>query len=367
MKFLVPDYYPTFKCKASQCRNACCDGWPVPFSMGDYFRLLSIDASPATKERLDRALHLTAHPTEDEYAMILPRNDGKCPMHTENGLCSLQAEVNEDALPAVCRLYPRGIRDGEVSCTNSCEAVIELLYRAAPLQFQNLVMTTSVNTAPRAHFFETCGREMEIRLWLIGLVQDRRFPLASRLIRVGHAVHRMDDALQARNADQVDLLLAEKDTSIAWVTPNKTKALQIIRVLLERLDEQSDSIRDYGKLALSHFESDQNHVQSKALFYSTCPCWESWFGNMIVNHMFFAQFPFQDRPVSMRDEVSALYSIYALLRFLMIGAGDGTVERLIDIAAALFRLVDHTAFDRYAAAILKEICGPEEIVQLLAV
>ena len=64
--------------------------------MGDYFRLLSIDISPATKECLDRALHLTAHPTEDEYAMILPRYDGKCPMHTRNGLCSIQAELNED-------------------------------------------------------------------------------------------------------------------------------------------------------------------------------------------------------------------------------------------------------------------------------
>ena len=83
--------------------------------------------------------------------------------------------------------------------------------------------------------------------------------------------------------------------------------------------------------------------------------------------MFFSQFPFQDRPVSLRDEVPALFSIYALLRFLMIGAGDGTMERLINIAAALFRLVDHTAFDRYVAVILKEICKPEDTVHLLAV
>jgi len=54
MEFLVPDYYSTFKCKASLCRNSCCEGWPVTFSMGDYFRLLSIDISPATKECLDR-------------------------------------------------------------------------------------------------------------------------------------------------------------------------------------------------------------------------------------------------------------------------------------------------------------------------
>lgn len=367
MEFLVPDYYSTFKCKASLCRNSCCEGWPVTFSMGDYFRLLSIDISPATKECLDRALHLTAHPTEDEYAMILPRYDGKCPMHTRNGLCSIQAELNEDALPAVCRLYPRGIRKGEASCTNSCEAVIELLCRTEPLHFQRVAMTTSLKTAPRSYFFESCGRELEIRLWLIDIVQDRRFSLARRLRCLERAVHRIDEALTAKQTPQIGLLLSEKDIPISAVMPSKPKALQIICAVLERLDERSDNIKEYGKLALSRFMKDENHTQNRTQFLSTCPCWESWFENMLVNHMFFSQFPFQDRPVSLRDEVPALFSIYALLRFLMIGAGDGTMERLINIAAALFRLVDHTAFDRYVAVIFKEICKPEDTVHLLAV
>ena len=37
---LVPDYYPSFVCKAGACRTPCCEGWPVTMSMGDYFRLL---------------------------------------------------------------------------------------------------------------------------------------------------------------------------------------------------------------------------------------------------------------------------------------------------------------------------------------
>ena len=78
---------------------------------------------------------------------------------------------------------------------------------------------------------------------------------------------------------------------------------------------------------------------------------------MLVNHMFFSRFPFQDRPVSILDETTALYSVYGLLRFLSIGAGNGTRERMIDIAAALFRLVDHAAFDRYAFPILRESGG----------
>ena len=40
-------------------------------------------------------------------------------------------------------------------------------------------------------------------------------------------------------------------------------------------------------------------------------------------------------------------------------------ERMADILAALFRLVDHTAFDRYAVPILKQICGESAVDSLL--
>ena len=81
---------------------------------------------------------------------------------------------------------------------------------------------------------------------------------------------------------------------------------------------------------------------------------------MLVNHMFFSRFPFQDRPVSLRDEFIALCAVYALLRFLSIGwLWDKAEESaFVDVAAAAFRLVDHTAFDRYAAQMMKKLgCG----------
>ena len=78
---------------------------------------------------------------------------------------------------------------------------------------------------------------------------------------------------------------------------------------------------------------------------------------MLVNHMFFSQFPFQDRPEGLRDEFIALCAVYALLRFLCIGWLWDKADRdaFVDVSAAAFRLVDHTAFDRYAAHLLKNL------------
>ena len=126
--------------------------------------------------------------------------------------------------------------------------------------------------------------------------------------------------------------------------------------LLEKLDLISDNIREYGSIAVRRLSGDDRAGYMDALFQfrNTAPDWEAWFENLLVNHMFFAQFPFQDRPVSLTEETTALFSVYALLRFITIGAGNGTAERLVNIIAALFRLVDHTQFDRLAVPLLHD-------------
>ena len=36
-EYLIPDYFPEFKCKIGGCRTPCCEGWAVSISMDDYF------------------------------------------------------------------------------------------------------------------------------------------------------------------------------------------------------------------------------------------------------------------------------------------------------------------------------------------
>ena len=191
-QYLVPDYYPAFRCKQGSCRTPCCEGWPISFSMQDYFRLLSIPCSDELRRRLDGAMHLCDHPTPDHYAQISPRFDGQCPMHQPDGLCRMHAELGEEMLSAVCRLYPRGIRTGsdrEASCANSCEAVPEmLLSRFEPLGFQLFPVRHCLpDTPPRIHHFHTAGREQEIRLWLISHLQNRAYSLPRRMLLLGEA------------------------------------------------------------------------------------------------------------------------------------------------------------------------------------
>lgn len=371
-EFLVPDYMPDYACKQGACRSTCCEGWPISFTMDDYFRLLGLPCSPELRRRLDGSMQLALHPTPEEYAQITPRYDGQCPMRMADGRCMLHAELGESALSAVCRLYPRGVREEngayECSCANSCEAVLEmLLAREAPLTFIRRELPIEPPPAsPREFVFENADRPLEIRLFLIARVQDRRYPLPRRLLILGEALHALDDALSAHDSARIARLLdGEASLPAPQVSePGEaelTFGLRVAERMLRIMDARSVSIRDYGAQALAFFGTEENaparYADASSRFAALMPGWETWFEHMLVNHMFFVQFPYQDRPVSLRDEFIALCAVYVLLRFLCVGwtAEHPAQSAAVDVAAAAFRLIDHTEFDRYAAPILKEL------------
>lgn len=373
-EYLIPDYYPDFACKMGACRAACCVGWPVSITMNDYFRLIGVDCSPELRRRLDIGLHISHNPHPEDYAQITPRFDGDCQLRMEDGRCMLQAELGEEYLSHVCRLYPRGLRtEGglECSCANSCERVIELLFQhETPITFIRRELTlTPPEVSSRSVHFETAGREPEIRMHFIKLLQQRQYPLPIRLMLLSHELNAMDDALNAKDAAAVDRLLSRDSVSPVIIErfpdwAHLKLGLEAAGRMVELFDKGSQSIRDYGEAALHYFGEGEaafgRYAIARAHFDSVMPDWERYFENMLVNHMFFSRFPFQDRPVSLRDEFIALCAVYALLRFLGIGwmHDKYAVEPFVDAAAAAFRLIDHTDFDRYAASVLKSLgCG----------
>lgn len=375
--FLVPDYYPRFKCKMGACRHACCEGWPVTVSLKDYYRLLGEECDKSLRRRIDMSLKILPHPTEDEYAEITHDYNGVCHLRMPDGRCALQAKMGEDALSPVCRLYPRGVRsegDYECSCACSCEATLEQLFQEKePICFIPYETTLFMpETKGRTVYFETVGREQEIRLHFIRLMQNRAYPLHERLILLSDDIMRMEKALNAKDEQAVDALLESELESVGGNESQPTQeqlayGISVAEHLMELMDERSESLRQYGEQALAYFGQGGNSLEryfaARNHFETLFPDWEIFFENMLVNHMFFGRFPFQDRDDSLRQEKIALDAVYVLLRFGTLGcmASSESTEDLIDICCAGFRLIDHTSFDRYAGRMLERLgCDTEE-------
>jgi len=377
-EFLFPNYYLNFSCKMGACRSACCEGWPISISMKNYFYLLGLECNADLRHRLDCGVRVVDHPTADEYARFEPRYDGNCPLRMHDGRCALHAELGEGVLPDVCRLYPRGIRaeDGqyECSCANSCEAVLEIfLEQDEPITFIRQDMTVDMPPlAKRRSFFKTLGVEQKIRLYLISIIQDRTMTIPQRIMYLGEVLDEMDQVIDRDDKDMLDRIFNEHRT--ACPTDPDTEViseehlkfgLEIVEKMVAILDERSQSIRGCGEAALSYFGDGEGTLAryhtARSLFEELIPEWEIFYEHMLVNHMFFSIFPFQDRPENMHSEYVALCAVYAIMRFLGLGsmaehkAKNREKDSLVDGMAAAFRLIDHTEFDRLASHLLQRL------------
>lgn len=371
-EFLVPDYYEQFSCKMGDCRAACCVGWPITISMQNYFHLVGVSCPRRLRQRLDCGVYVVDHPTAEEYARFEPRYDGNCPLRLEDGRCALHAELGEEHLPDICRLYPRGLRAGEAgcecSCANSCEAVLELLAdREPPLRFQRRVLPLPIPAPMRRQTeFQTLGQGQQIRLYLIEAMQDRRLPLPGRLLRLRDLMASIQAFMQVGDGEELSRflhtplpLLPERQREVT--VPQLQQGLQMAERMVSMLDDRSQSIRGCGEAALAYFGEGEQALEryqtARAHFEECVPAWETFYEHMLVNHMFFSQFPFQDRPESLADEHLALCAVYTVLRFLGLGCMAESRDRasLIDGMAATFRLIEHTEYDRYISRLLHSL------------
>ena len=138
--------------------------------------------------------------SESGYAEFVTGHGG-CALQQEDGLCLLQAEKGPQALPAVCRTFPRiqtYSASGylEYSLTLACEGVLALLwdlpegvtFRAAPITDKQKVKAFSFPcTAPWNPHFQ------QIRSWCIDMLQNRQYPLPGRIMRMGLALQKLGE------------------------------------------------------------------------------------------------------------------------------------------------------------------------------
>lgn len=368
-KYLSPDFVRPFACKMGACRTACCTGWPVSIPLADYFKIMGCSCSDKLRADLDVGIKVCLEPTVEEYARIAHTYTGDCRLRLSDGRCAVHAELGDGVLPGVCRLYPRGVRyQPGIECgfANSCEGVIELLLESdTPLTFS----PKELDVAPPPEFergYTPCDgkREYKIRLWLIKQMQHRHLSLSQRFMLLYGSLQGLQQALAEGVAaidnltDQVELAAPE---SPAVDAHHLRYGMEIMEKLLSVIDERSDSVRPYGEAALAYFGTGEDafdrYLAAKERFEKLFPSWKIWYEQMLVNHMFFEQFPFNNHRGNLSHSFSALAALYGLLRCLSLGymADKDDVVSFIDMCAAVFRLVEHTSFDAYAAKTLADM------------
>lgn len=333
MKYTVPEYYKTFSCKGGDCRHTCCHGWGITLSMDEYYKILGMDCDPLLRRRLDTAFYPVENPTKERFAAVNHRYDGDCPLHAEDGLCELHRQMGEGAIPSVCRMYPRSVRFGCCSCTNSCEATLEALLKCDKI----LGFTEAEYDYPYGR--EEAAPNAEALLSkAIATLSDASIPLKKRIMRVAH----------------------ENGVELTSPELHYDKLFE----MLSTLSEGSEALSEYFIPLLPYFgENGENVPTLIEKFETSFPEHETFFANILINHVFYDRFATDGSAAAAEKSSRALCVVYGIMRLAAAGTAElgSGVNTLIDTVAGVFRWIEHSSFDSTVCRYMAKLSiSPEE-------
>ena len=379
--FIVPDYYPDFTCKCGECRHTCCGGWRIPLGMDEYFRLLGAECPDELRKRLDVSLSVVdAHSAlgrdAEHYAYLSHDFLGRCRLQREDGLCALQRECGEGALPEVCRRYPRAPRLSpfpECSTSGSGEKTLELLFSdERPLTFikKELTFAKNPHENDREPIFSP-EKHIALRTEAFALLRERSKPFDERLRALGARLCGKESTCPS-SSDGGTLSAGASLETLSSGSPRET-----LLGIFEMLARTSSFLQGLSEKVVRLLSEGQNSF-SELLegLREGFPALDVYLEKLYLNHLFYKSFP--DAFVSVGDHLTAEFASLAASFSLLVvilaaefsetSSGSPELERLIDLTASFFRVVEHSRFDECVSEYLfaRGYRGSEKIAEIFS-
>ncbi len=172
MKKYILNYYPAFKCVASECKHTCCAGWEMNIDEQ------SLSAYKTNQSPFSRTLKKGIN---FKKSMFRTDKNMRCAFLNQKGLCEIIINLGEQSLCQICRDHPRfrtffndRIETGLGFC---CEEVAKII-----LSFEGKICPTLIDddSAPKALDF-TQTNILEFRKKALNIVQDRATNINERI------------------------------------------------------------------------------------------------------------------------------------------------------------------------------------------
>lgn len=200
MLYMVPHYYPKFRCTAAACPDTCCAGWGIMIDEATLKRYRRQTGSFGN--RLFNSI--------DWKEKAFLQYDHRCVFLNEENLCDIYAEAGPHMLCRTCRSYPRhteefeGVR--EISLSLSCpEAARLILGCQEPVHF--LVRETKKEESYPEFDFFLYTKLVDARETMLELLQRRQLDVRLRISMVLALAHDMQIRIERNRLYEIDGLL----------------------------------------------------------------------------------------------------------------------------------------------------------------
>ena len=122
------DFFDSFVCSGSACKNTCCSGWDIALDKETY------DFYQASHGAFSKYVKKNIGQT-DGNCYIKMTEERVCPFLNEEGLCKIYQEYGPEHMGNTCRLFPRACLNIEgrtifSMLNHSCEEVLKRIFFA---------------------------------------------------------------------------------------------------------------------------------------------------------------------------------------------------------------------------------------------
>ncbi|WP_312516757.1 flagellin lysine-N-methylase [Massilia sp.] len=218
---LLPRYVERFRCIGAECEDTCCRGWAVTIDKKTFKAYREVK-HPELRSNVVKSLsHQHSQATPDNYARIkLDSESGACPF-TQQGLCSVQKNLNESYLSHTCFSFPRHSRNFggqyEQALSLSCpEAARQALLSRDAFDFTEELITVRMEKVGKVGSVHGVSLELmnEIRILCLKLVKTEDLVLWERLAVLGLFCECLTELLTKGKQAEIPSLLANTVTLI---------------------------------------------------------------------------------------------------------------------------------------------------------
>ena len=224
----------------------------------------------------------------------------------------------------------------EALCSNSCEAVVELLMRPEQLQLRFVEMDAESSIQAQAD-----GEMLNLGKKTVELLQESDGSLRERIGKICGAI-------------AGEMGYAQEEASLA-------EGLRALTGALAALSEDSEALRRFAAEAIARYGAEnpdaaENFSADARWFEERFPGWERWYENILANHLVYMNLPWVDERLKPEQVRSGLCMTYAAMRAMGTACTleRGSRDDLADALAGLFRLVEHRPFYYNAYVLVKE-------------
>lgn len=200
-------YMTRFRCLGSACEDNCCHSWRVVVDREHHDALRARMISTAEAAEFAAAVQPLVPSSPHAHALLVLDDHGRCRFLAPAGLCTLHDRYGEAQLPDACAMYPRVIgrigSDHELVGTSSCpEVARQLLFAGDATElvpvddalFGRGMVSRIIDNDSASAYEQTLPT---VRATALGLLAQRRFPVATRLFFLAFFADRTRALLRA--------------------------------------------------------------------------------------------------------------------------------------------------------------------------